>query len=77
MAKSLVRQWNADPIGELVVKVYKELGLKATLRGIFLPTRTVDIPTDVSPHFYEPVPLTLKANELVEVFQGEKIVMVG
>lgn len=77
MAKSLIRQWDADPNGEVVVRVYKESFLKTIFRRVFQPTRTVDVPSGIVSHLYEPVPLTLKANERVEVFQGEKVVMKG
>jgi hypothetical protein len=75
VARRLIRKWNADPNGETVVQVYKISGLRAILRGVFLPTRSVDVPSGVSPHFYEPVPLILKANERVVVSQNGKIVM--
>jgi len=77
MAEKLTKQWNADPNGEMVVKVYEESGLRAALRGVFQPPRTVDVPSGVVPHLYEPVPLTVKANQRVEVVQGEEVVMKG
>ena len=77
MAEILAKQWNADPNGKMVVKVYSVSGIKAALRGVFQPTRTIDVPSGVVPHLYEPVPLTLRANQRVEVVQGEKVVMRG
>lgn len=77
MTERLVKQWNADPTGELVVKVYQESGVRAALRGLFQPTRVVDIPSGVVSHLYEPVPLTVKFNQRVEVVQGDDVVMKG
>ena len=77
MAEILARQWNADPNGEMVIKVYREKGLKAGLRGFFQPTRTVDVPSGVVAHLYETNPLTVRANERVEVVQGQEVVMKG
>jgi len=77
MAERLAKQWNADPGGEMVVKVYEVSGIKAALRGLFQPKRTLDAPSGVCAHLYEPNPITLKANQRVEVTQGEKVVMSG
>ena len=77
MAERLAKQWNADPSGEMVVKVYETSGPKATLRGIFKPTRIVEVPSGVVSHLYEPVPLMVRANQRVEVVRGEKVVMKG
>lgn len=77
MAERITKQWNADPNGKMVVKVYEVTGLKAAFRGVFQPRRSVDVPSGVVPHLYEPVPLIVKANERVEVVQGEKVVMKG
>ena len=77
MAERLQKQWDTDPSGEMVVKVYEETGVKARLRSLFIPTRTVDVPSGVVPHLYEPFPLNVKANQRVEVLQGDKVVMQG
>jgi hypothetical protein len=77
MAERIVNQWNADPGGEMVVKVYEVGGIKAKLRRIFQSNRTFDVPSGVCANLYEPVPITLKANQRVEVTQGEKVVMKG
>jgi hypothetical protein len=77
MTERIINQWNADPGGEMVVKVYEVSGIKAVLRGLFQPTRTFDAPSGVCAHLYEPSPITLKANQRVEVIQGEKVVMTG
>lgn len=77
MAERLAKQWNADPNGEMVVKVYEVDGIKAALRGFFQPTRVVEVPSGVISHLYEPVPLTVRANQRVEVVQGEEVVMKG
>jgi len=77
MAERIVNQWNADPGGEVVVKVYEVSGIKAALRGLFQPKRTFDAPSGVCAHLYEPNPITLKTNQRVEVTQGEKVVTRG
>lgn len=77
MAERLVKQWNADPGGEMVVKVYEVSSIKAAIRGLFQPTRTFDAPSGVCAHLYEPYPITLKANQRVEVIQENKVVMKG
>lgn len=77
MAETITKQWYADQNGEIVVTVYETPGLRASLRGVFQPTRTVDVPSGVVPHLYEPLPLTLKANQRVEVVQGKEVVMRG
>ena len=77
MAEILAKQWNTDPGGEMVVKVYEVSGIKAVLRGFFQPKRTFDVPSGVVTHLYEPYPITLKANQRVEVVRGEEVVMRG
>lgn len=77
MTEKPTKQWDADPNGEMVVKIYQESGVKAALRGIFQPTRTVDVPSGVVSHLYEPHPITVRANQRVEVVQGDEVVMKG
>ena len=75
MAEILDRQWNPDPTGEgdMVIKVYKETGIKAALRGFFQPKRAFNLPSDVL--YGGTYPLTLKTNNRVEVVQGGKVIM--
>lgn len=77
MTERLIKQWNADPNGEMVVKLYEESGFKAALCGVFLPIRIVDVPSGVMPHLYEAVPLIILANQRVEVVREEKVVVTG
>jgi len=77
MAEKITKQWNADPNGEMVVKIYQEAGVKAAIRGFFQPTRTVDVPSGVVSGLYEPYPVTVKANQRVEAVKGDEVVMKG
>ena len=77
MVEILDRQWNPNPDakGNIVIKVYKEIGINAAVRGFFQPRRTFNLPSDIL--YGGTYPLTLKANNRVEVVQGEKVVMKG
>ncbi len=75
MTEILDRQWNPDSTGEgdVVIKVYKETGIKAVIHGFFQPKRTFNLPSDVL--YGGTYPLTLKTNNRVEVVQGGKVIM--
>lgn len=72
--EKLIKQWNADPKGEIVIKVYQESGIIAAIRGIFQQPQTVDVPSGVVSHLYEPVPFTVKANQRIEIVQEGEII---
>ncbi len=79
MGERLKRHWNASPTGEgpITVTVYEEDGLKAKVRGLVQPIRTVDVPSAVVTNLYEPVPLSLSSNERVEVHQEGELIISG
>ena len=77
MAERILRQWDADPNGEMVVKVYETHGVKAAIRSVFQPSRIVDVPSGTIIHLYEPRPIRLRANERIEVIQEGKVVLKG
>ncbi len=76
MVDRLIKQWDADPNGEVVVKLFEQPGFIAALRGLVTP-RVVDVPSATAPHLYEAVPMVIKGNQRIEVIQAGEIVMKG
>ena len=74
MAERVIKEWDADPSGQMKIKVYQVNGFRAALRGVFQPSRTFDVPSGVCANLYEPYPLKLRANQRVEVVQGDQVV---
>jgi len=66
MADRLVKQWDADPNGELVLRLYETTGILPGLWGL-LTSKVVDVPSGVSPHYYEAVPMLIKGNQRIVV----------
>jgi hypothetical protein len=71
MTEQLIRRIEADPNGEMVIKVFQDGYISIP------PTRTVDVPLGVCPGLYEPVPMTLGANQRIEVVKGQEVIMRG
>ena len=77
MTEKLLKQWDADPSGVTVVKVYETQGVGSRIRSFFQPTRTLDVPSGVVPGLYEPYPIRLNANQRVVVVKGDEVIMTG
>jgi hypothetical protein len=54
-------------MGDYKITVFQETRIRSSLRRIFGTTRTVEVPSPVCSHLYEPAPLELKNTERVEV----------
>ncbi len=76
MTEKLIKEWKADPAGEMIVRVYQEEGFVRAVKAFFCqPSREVDVPSGVCSGLYEPVPLTLGANQRVEVSDRGKVII--
>ena len=77
MAEKLIKSWNADPNGEITINVYRELGIRSTIRGILEPTKVIDVPSGVVVGLYEAAPLKVRANQRVEKVQGKEVTTIS
>lgn len=73
MTDRLVKQWDADPSGEVVVKLFEQQSFFAALWGLVTP-KVVDVPSAIVPHLYEAVPMIIRGNQRIEIaVQGNEM----
>lgn len=76
MAEKLVRQWGSDHTGNtghFTMKVFETVGWWEKLKAFFSPRRSYDWPSESFPCFYEPVPVVLKSNQRIEIWEGDDL----
>ena len=74
--EKLFRQWNADPRGNIVLKIYQKKGTIKAIKSFFQKRKAVDVPGGgFGGILYEVERIYLKSNQRIEGYEGELLII--